>query len=61
VVEDFNRLQQLGTLEAYLTRFEELKALMLVRNPTMPASYFLESFMGELKPMIKSFIQAFNP
>jgi len=61
VVEDFNRLQQLGTLEEYLTIFEELKALMLVTNPTMLASYFLESFIGGLKPIIKSFVRAFNP
>jgi len=61
VVEDFNRLQQGGTLDEYLVRFEELKALLLVRNPMMPASYFLESFVGGLKPAIKSFVRALNP
>jgi len=56
VVEDFNKLQQMGTLEEYLARFEELKALLLVRNPTMPEAHFLESFIGGLKPAIKSFM-----
>jgi len=60
VVEDFNRLQQTGTLGKYLTRFEELQALLQVRNPTMPETYFLESFIGGLKPAIKSFVRAFN-
>ena len=49
VVEDFNNLQQVGTLDEYLTRFEELKALLLGRNPTMPDTYFLESFLRGLK------------
>ena len=61
MVEDFNRLQQTGTLEDYLIRFEELKALLLVRNPSIPESYFLESFIGGLKPIIKLSVRAFNP
>jgi len=52
IVEDFNRLQHTGTLEEYLTRFDELKALLMARNPTMPESYFLESFAGGLKPAL---------
>ena len=27
----------------------------------MPDTYFLESFIGGLKPAIKSFVQALNP
>lgn len=56
MVEDFNRLQQPGTLEEYLTKFEELQSLLLVRNPTMPDTYFLESFIGGLKPLYEHFI-----
>ena len=61
VLEDFNQLQHIGTLEEYLTRLEELKELLLVRNPTMSESYLLESFIGGLKPTIKLFVKAFNP
>ena len=50
VAKDFNPLQHSGTLEAYSTRAEELKAPSLVRNPIMP-----ESLFGGLKPAIQSF------
>ena len=33
VVEEFNKLQQKGTVEEYEEKFEELKTLMLIRNP----------------------------
>jgi len=33
----------------------------LVRNPLIPETFFLESFIGGLKPVIKSFLRAFNP
>jgi len=56
-----NRLLPVGNLDEYLTRFEELKALLLIRNPTMPDTYFLESFIGGLKPAIESFVRALNP
>ena len=53
VIEEFSRLQQDGTIDEYLAEFKELKALMLVRTPTMRTSYFLESFIGGLKPTVK--------
>ena len=33
VVEDFHKLQQVGTVEEFLERFEELKLLMLQKTP----------------------------
>ena len=61
VVEDFNRLRQIGTLNEYLARFEELKSLLLVRNSNMLESYILESFIGGLKSTIKPLVRAFKP
>ncbi|KAJ8446939.1 hypothetical protein Cgig2_026437 [Carnegiea gigantea] len=61
VIEDFNKLCQVGTIDEYLAKFEELRALMLVRTPTMPEAYFLESFIGGLKPAVKPLVRAFNP
>ena len=42
-------------------KFKELKALLLLRNPTMPESYFLESFIGGLTAAIKPIVRAFKP
>lgn len=61
VVEEFNKLQQLGAIDDYLEKFEELKALVLMKNPTLPIQYFINSFIGGLNPQIKSFTRAFNP
>lgn len=58
---DFNKLHQTGSLDDYLVKFEELKALLLVRNPTMPDSYFRESFIGRLTAAVKPPVRAFNP
>jgi len=60
-VEDFNRLQQTGSLDDCIAKFEELKALLIMTNPTMPESYFLESFIGGLKAAVKPLVRAFNP
>jgi len=61
VVEDFNRLQQKGTVDEYLEQFEELKALMVQRTPTLPDSFFVDSFVGGLKPQLKPFVKALTP
>lgn len=61
VVEEFNKLHQGGGLDDYLEAFEELKALLLLKNPTLPNDYFVDSFIGGLKPSIKYFVRAFHP
>jgi len=44
-----------------LEKFEELKSLMLLKNPALPADYFMDSFVGGLSPQLKSFTKAFKP
>ena len=61
VVEDFHKLYQMGSLEAYLKRFEELRSLLLQNIPTLPDDYFVSSFIGGLKPQLKPFVKALNP
>ena len=61
VIEEFNKLNQTGTIDDYLDAFENLKGLMLQRNPLLPEQYFLDSFIGGLKPNLKPFAKAFNP
>jgi len=57
IVEEFNKLQQLGTVLEYQVRFEELKAVMLIHNPYLTKAYFVSSFINglseELRPMVK--------
>ena len=56
-MEDFYKLQQRGTMDEYLERFEELKSLMLQRTPMLPEDYFIASFVGVLKPHLKPFVK----
>lgn len=61
VVEEFNKLQQKGTVEEYEKKFEELKTLMLLRNPKLDEPYFVSSFISGLKEKIKPMVKMFNP
>ncbi|XP_074271204.1 uncharacterized protein LOC141595129 [Silene latifolia] len=61
IVEEFNKLQKTGSLEDYLDAFEHLRGLMLQRNELLPDSYFLDSFVGGLKPTTKPFVRALKP
>lgn len=51
----------MGAIDDYLEKFDELKAPVLMKNPTLPNQYFIDSFIGGLNPQIKSFTRAFNP
>ncbi|KAK9698242.1 hypothetical protein RND81_08G090700 [Saponaria officinalis] len=61
VVEEFNKLYQTNSIDDYLDAFENLRGLMLQRNPLLPDQYFLDSFIGRLKPVVKPFVRAFKP
>nr|XP_027064416.1 uncharacterized protein LOC113690623 [Coffea arabica] len=61
IVEEFNKLQQKGTVEEYEEKFEELKTLMLIRNPKLDESYFVSSFISGLKDEIKTMVKMFKP
>jgi len=60
VVEDFNKLCQMGSLDDYLAKFEELKTLMLIRNPKMPELFF-RKFYGRFALSGKVHSQALQP
>lgn len=61
VVEQFNKLQQLGTIEEYIDEFDNLRSLMEQFHHVLPDPYMLESFIGGLKPAVKPFVKAFKP
>ncbi|XP_052171379.1 uncharacterized protein LOC127787396 [Diospyros lotus] len=58
VVEEFNKLQQDGSVTEYQIRFEELRSLMLNSQPALTTGhYFVSSFISGLKdeprPIVK--------
>ena len=61
IMEEFNRLKQDGTVQEYQLRFEELKSLILSRNPFMTEEYFVSRFVGRLNDEIRSAIKMFKP
>ncbi|XP_027088762.1 uncharacterized protein [Coffea arabica] len=61
IVEEFNKLQQLGNMEDYQEKFEELKALMLIKNRNLDENYFISSFISGLKEEIKPMIKMLKP
>lgn len=50
VVEEFNKLNQKGTLEEYVDEFEELKSILLQAGHKLTDEFALESFIGGLNP-----------
>ncbi|XP_027150132.1 uncharacterized protein LOC113750340 [Coffea eugenioides] len=61
IIEEFNKLQQEGSVEEYQERFEELKPLMLARNSNLDESYFTSSFISGLKEEIKPMVKMLRP
>ncbi|XP_071906170.1 uncharacterized protein [Coffea arabica] len=61
VIEEFNKLQQKGAVEEYEEKFEELKTLMLLRNPKLDELYFVSSFISGLKEEIRPMVKMFKP
>ena len=57
VVEEFNRLVQDKIVEECMEKFEELKSLMNVFDPSLPESYYISTFLsglkGDIRPMLK--------
>ncbi|XP_026441802.1 uncharacterized protein LOC113340978 [Papaver somniferum] len=61
VIGEFNKLDQTTRVLDYKERFEELKALMLAKNPSLYEEYFIHSFISGLKEDIRLVVQMFNP
>jgi len=61
VVVEFNSLRQERTVIEYHMKFEELKSLMLSRNPYMTEEYFKSSFVGGLNDELRSAIKVLKP
>lgn len=60
-VEEFNKLNQNGTLEEYIDECENLRYILLQNGFKLAYDYVeLENFMGGLKDALKPFLRAFN-
>ena len=47
--EEFNKLVQGGSVLEYVEKFEELKSVLLCRNPQLDGKYFISSFISRLE------------
>ncbi|KAK4406677.1 hypothetical protein Sango_0674200 [Sesamum angolense] len=61
VVSEFNRLHQETTVNAYLERFEELEAQMLIFNKHLGEEFFMMKFISGLKEEIKGNVATMKP
>ncbi|XP_027150544.1 uncharacterized protein LOC113750800 [Coffea eugenioides] len=61
VVEEFNKLQQVGNVDDYPEKFEELKPLMMIKNQNLDENYFIFSFISGLKEEIKPMARMLKP
>ncbi|KAL8158626.1 hypothetical protein V2J09_000163 [Rumex salicifolius] len=61
VVEEFNKLQQQEDLEEYNEKFEDLRASILLLNPSLPESYFISSYVSGLRNEIKHLVRLGKP
>lgn len=60
-IEEFNKLQQTGTVLEYQERFEELKSLLLTKDPRLPETYFISSFISGLREELKPAVRMMKP
>ncbi|KAK2984986.1 hypothetical protein RJ640_005754 [Escallonia rubra] len=60
VLGEFNKLQQLGTVDDYFNRFEALRAQIVQEFDYLDESYFCMSFIGGLRPEIQSRVEQFE-
>lgn len=60
-VEEFNKLVHKDSVDEYIGKFEELKFFMHVVNSSPSESYYISSFVSELKKDIKHMLKILKP
>ncbi|PHU01203.1 hypothetical protein BC332_30990 [Capsicum chinense] len=61
LIGEFKKIEQKGTVDEYLEKFEELKTWVLIRNPTLSEEFFMELFIEGLKEEIRHIVKMLNP
>ncbi|XP_071902771.1 uncharacterized protein [Coffea arabica] len=56
-VEEFNKLHQSSTVMAYQERFEELRAIVLLKNPSLSGSHFVSSYLSGLQKELEALVK----
>ncbi|XP_019246493.1 PREDICTED: uncharacterized protein LOC109226149 [Nicotiana attenuata] len=57
----FKRIEQIGTVNEYLEKFEDLKAWVLIKHPTIPEEFFLGFFIESLKEETRHTVKMLDP
>ncbi|KAK4721969.1 hypothetical protein R3W88_012202 [Solanum pinnatisectum] len=60
IVEQFNRLVQIGSVDEFFKKFEDLKTHIPVKNPHLNDAHFLSSLVGSLKEKIRFVVKMFK-
>ncbi|KAK2993987.1 hypothetical protein RJ640_005859 [Escallonia rubra] len=60
VIAEFNQLKQTTSVSEYYNHFEELRAQVVEEFGSMDEGYFIKSFIGGLKPEIRSRVEQFK-
>ncbi|XP_019228862.1 PREDICTED: uncharacterized protein LOC109209954 [Nicotiana attenuata] len=58
---EFKRVEQKGTVNEYLERFEDLKVWVLIKYPAIPEEFFLGFFIEGLKEEIRHTVKMLDP
>ncbi|XP_019265828.1 PREDICTED: uncharacterized protein LOC109243359 [Nicotiana attenuata] len=58
---EFKRIEKQGSVNEYLARFEDLKAWVLIKYPTIPEEFFLGFFIEGLKDEIRHTVKMLDP
>ena len=56
-VEEFSKLQQTSTVQAYQEKFEELMAEVAIVAPSLPESFYISCFLSGLNDEIRSMVK----
>nr|XP_027122333.1 uncharacterized protein LOC113739303 [Coffea arabica] len=56
-VEEFSKLQQTSTVQAYQEKFEELMAEVVIVAPSLPESFYISCFLSGLNDEIRSMVK----
>lgn len=61
LIGKFNKLTQTGSVDAYITQFEELRGFMMLRHSIHTEEFYLASFLSGLRADIQQALYIYKP